>query len=265
MLLVQRIAIGEVDSSIGYLGNVSMITSDNLATITTAGYLSNSTAAGGLSSSDIVKAVYSYGTASQAFGIFSVTTSGGINTLVPWVNQGNVLLPVVNGNVASFNGTTGQIKDSGVPANKVLYTSFTSPDTNANIVSFQVSVTAAALALAGKVTLYPGNGTVTKQYRIIALYHDGATTPSVNFSGGGGDRLLSITDGATAFSVIPAASLQTLVNSRWGDTGLPAPATWGYGATTNGASTGLYAQYSGGTTDYSTGTILLSGYMLRVQ
>lgn len=96
-----------------------MVTTDNLATITTAGYLnsSNLDAANPISNTDVIMVLYSYNvqTTAATFGIFTVTISGatGSITLVDWANAGDVLLPVVSGDFANFNGTTGQISDPG--------------------------------------------------------------------------------------------------------------------------------------------------------
>jgi hypothetical protein len=103
---------------VGVIGAMKyMVTSDNLSKITTAGYLNNlDLAVNPIFASDVLAVNYSYNqqTNSGTFGIFTVTISNGVITLVDWANAGNVLLPVVSGDVASFNGTTGQIKDSGV-------------------------------------------------------------------------------------------------------------------------------------------------------
>ena len=102
---------------------VKIISSDTLATVTTAGYLNNVTLEGyNIYNTDIIDMWYA-ATGSQ-FGITSPGTLGvltpsivnGVITLVQWVNPGDVLLPVVSGNIPEFNGTTGQIEDSGISA-----------------------------------------------------------------------------------------------------------------------------------------------------
>lgn len=105
---------------------VEMVSTDNLATITTAGYLNRQgQVLQGFSiyPTDEIHVIYSYvaSTNSGIFGIFLPTiTSNGQITLSQWIDAGNVLLPVVSGNLASFNGTTGQIQDSGVAASNVM-------------------------------------------------------------------------------------------------------------------------------------------------
>ncbi len=95
----------------------TMITTDNLATVTTAGYLNNQNSNGNpILPTDIFEILYSFNTATQSgtFGIFQVHyTSATGYSLVLWGNPGDVLLPVVSGDFANFNGTTGQIKDAG--------------------------------------------------------------------------------------------------------------------------------------------------------
>src|SRR5271157_5869619 len=95
---------------------VKIITTDNLATITAAGYLAGANREGYIiKPTDVFDIVYSYSTASGVgtYGVFTVTISSNVPTLVQWANPGDILLPVVSGDVAIFNGTSGQIKDSG--------------------------------------------------------------------------------------------------------------------------------------------------------
>jgi hypothetical protein len=120
LLQLVRVSVGQVGVQ---PGEVKMLASDNLATITAAGYLNG---AGlqlqevNLSPLDVIDCMYSYdsvlGTASYV--VLTVSISNGVITLVEDVSQGDVLLPVVSGNFAVFNGTTGQIKDAGyLPSN----------------------------------------------------------------------------------------------------------------------------------------------------
>jgi hypothetical protein len=96
----------------------TMITTDSLSAITTAGYLNNQNANGSpILPTDVFEVLYAFnqGTKSGTFGIFTVSFSAATGfTLTEWVNPSNVLLPVVSGDVAVFNGTSGQISDSGI-------------------------------------------------------------------------------------------------------------------------------------------------------
>jgi len=115
MGIVQAPAV--LPGQVGVLGAIKyMVTTDNLATITTAGYLNAiDLAVNPIFSSDVLSIQYSYNvnTNHGTFGLFTVSISNGVITLTNWANPGDVLLPVVSGDFANFNGTTGQIKDSG--------------------------------------------------------------------------------------------------------------------------------------------------------
>lgn len=115
---LNRVAVGQV----GVLpGSVKMITTDSLATITTAGYLNgvgNQLPTVEVAPSDVIECLYGYNSVTDAgtLAFFQPSISNGVITLNLWENPGNVLLPVVNGDFAVFNGTTGQIKDAGYSA-----------------------------------------------------------------------------------------------------------------------------------------------------
>jgi hypothetical protein len=123
LLQLQRISVGQV----GIIpGDVKMITTANLATITAAGYLNG---VGTqlqevlLANNDVVECLYNYNvsTGSGTLGFFQPSIVKGVITLGLWENPGNVLLPVVSGHFAVFNGTSGQIYDDGyLPSNAAL-------------------------------------------------------------------------------------------------------------------------------------------------
>jgi hypothetical protein len=97
-----------------------LITTDNLATITTAGYLNPANLEGqSIFTTDVLDVYYGYvnGHTPGIYDSFTATISNsGVITLVLTVPSGSVLLPVVSGDFAIFNGTTGQIKDSSQAA-----------------------------------------------------------------------------------------------------------------------------------------------------
>lgn len=94
---------------------------DNLSTVTTAGYLNQSTIQAGipLSNADVIQALYSFNlqTRTGTFGIFTVNiaASTGLITLTSWSNPGDAVLPTTAGYIAHFTNTTGTI--SSGPAN----------------------------------------------------------------------------------------------------------------------------------------------------
>lgn len=102
---------------------VSIVTTDNLATVTTAGYLTEANLQGyTIFNTDIINMWYGatlgFGTIASpgTFSQFTPSINNGIITLVALVNPGNVLLPVVANHIAVFNGTTGQITGDLSPA-----------------------------------------------------------------------------------------------------------------------------------------------------
>ncbi len=110
-----------------------------------------------------------------------------------------------------------------------------------------------------KTLIQPLNST-TSQFQITGMY---LNAPGTNFAGAGANRNLSITDGTTVYSIIPAATLQALTNSAWGSTALPFPASAAIDTKT-AAGLPLLATYSGGTTDYTSGALVLSINYVRV-
>ena len=115
---------------------------------------------------------------------------------------------------------------------------------------FETTVGQAALATGGEVILLDAATGETWKVIDIVLSADGT-----NFSGG--DRLLDITDGTSIWSVVPAATLQTLAVNRWGDAGMPNPATASHLFAASASGADIVAKYSGGATDYTVGSITL--------
>lgn len=120
MGIIQAPAV--LPGQVGVIGAIKyMTTTVNLATLTTAGYLNSiDLAVNPVSASDVFGITYNFNlqTQSGTFDFFTVTIANGVITLVQDTSSGNVLLPVVSGDFAVFNGTTGQIKDAGyAPSN----------------------------------------------------------------------------------------------------------------------------------------------------
>ena len=100
-----------------------LICNDSLATITAAGYLTQATTQGNpLSPSDFVFIVY--GANQNLQGIFTVSISNvGVITLaaLPVVaGTATYTGATVDGNIAQFNNTTGELIDSGVASDSVV-------------------------------------------------------------------------------------------------------------------------------------------------
>jgi hypothetical protein len=296
ILQSKRVDVGDVGD---LPGTVKIVTTDNLSTVTTAGYFNNAQLQGvNLSPSDIIYMIYSYvaQTNSGTFGIFTVSQTLGVITVSPWVDSGNVLLPVVSGDFAVFNGTAGQIKDSGsapsaasqafvvmspgsvtigqVPkfsdvngtlansgilASAMAISTISNPDAQSDLIWYDITASAAALATAGKVNIQLSSG--TKQYQV----RDIKVNQSTGLSGGGGNRLLSVTDGTSVWNNagITAALLGTPIPTVWGGTGNPLPVSPTSFNTLSVAGLPIYLQYIGGTTDYTTGSVIISVLIQR--
>lgn len=127
------------------------------------------------------------------------------------------------------------------------------------VASFDVTVPVASLATAGRVALITAATTVAR-YKIRSLQLNSGGT---NFSGGGGDRLGQVTDATTVYSVIPAATMQSLTNAQWGATALPNPASAAINTSTV-AGANLSFGYSQGATDYTAGSLVITGLYQRV-
>lgn len=130
---------------------------------------------------------------------------------------------------------------------------------NSDTVWYDLTLTAAALASAGKVVVQSSSG--LRQYKVRDL----RVNFSTGLSGGGGNRLLALTDGTTAYNNagITAALLGTAINTIWSGTGNPLPGSVAMNTSTV-AGANLYLQYSGGTTDYTTGSVIISVLVQRV-
>lgn len=191
-----------------------------------------------------------------AFRSYPSTAGKGFLALTANNNAGNFAINIAN--ASHGQASTYFIPDVGEALGSFLVNPLDMADINANIVTFDVSVGQAALASGGSVTLQASSG--TKQYKIRQLYLNSGGT---DFSGGGGDRLATISDGTTDFSVIPAGTLQSLANTRWGETGLPFPAAASINTST-AAGDAITIAYSGGTSDYAAGSMVISGVLERV-
>lgn len=229
---------------------------------TVANYISHFTGTTGTMSSaaaNIINAGNIQAGLSGTAGIlksFPATATTGSLNLTAVANSGD--FAVTLSNQSHGQATAYSVSDIGAATGTFLTSTLAATNPNANLVAFDITVGQAALASAGTVTLYASSG--AKQFKIRSLYVNSGGT---NFSGGGGNRLATISDGTTAYSVIPAASLQTLANSGWGITGLPYPASAAINTSTV-AGQGLRIAYSGGTTDYTAGSVVISGVLERV-
>lgn len=207
--------------------NKFMITSDSLATITAAGYLNAvDLQSNPIAASDVLQILYSYNqqTNSGTYGIFTVSISNGSITLVQWANPGDVLLPVVSGDFANFNGTTGQIKDAGYSpsnaaktkvvmanaatvANHIMVSTDTA-GTSGNLAGTAIndgSVQAGRSTVAGSLISYPSSAT-SGSLSLTAVANAGDYANVISNESFGQASTLKIADPANANSYLAQAS-----------------------------------------------------------
>jgi hypothetical protein len=124
--------------------------------------------------------------------------------------------------------------------------------------SFNVSVSYTNLSSSGTKLLIDSTF-LGEQWRIINIIILGLTPFS------GGNRLLSITDGTHTYTVLTAATLATSnIQAQLGSASVPYSATPSDMVQPTTAGANLYAVYSGGTTDYTAGSINLTIVAERV-
>ena len=185
---------------------------DNLATITTAGYLNQvSLESNPLSSTDILQVLYSFNQQTQVgtYGVFTVSISAtGVITLVAAVSPGDVLLPVVANHIAQFNGTTGQIYDGSAPA------------------VHGGNIQAGLSGTAGTLASFPA--TASKgSLLLVGVANTGNTNTTISNAAMGQASVISIPDPAAAtanFAVAPAALVNNNLVKASGTAGLVADA-----------------------------------------
>lgn len=139
---------------------VKIISSDDLAAVTAAGYLNSGNLMGeAIYPTDIIDMWYDYVSNSDVgtYAVFTPDISASLITLNEWENPGDVLLPVVSGNIPKFNGTSGQIEDAAIAASSLIVNSNNAGQT---ISGTTASATPGTLrSLVGKMT--GSNATIT--------------------------------------------------------------------------------------------------------
>ena len=179
---------------------VKCITLDDLATVTAAAWINPALLVYGVSllPTDIIDMIYSYNaqTNSGTYGEFLVAISNGTVTLSQTSSGGNVLLPVTAGNLAVFNGTSGQITSNPLA----------SPATAINYGNIQ----AGASGVAGNLISFPAtaaNGSLI----ISALNAGGAFNTTVRNSVMGQSSVVSIPDpGAATANFLLNSGVQSM-------------------------------------------------------
>jgi len=183
---------------------------DNLAAITTAGYLNSQSIEAGipLSNADVIMALYSFSqsTTTGTFGIFtvSIATSTGQVTLAEWTGTSGVTLPTIANHIATYTNTTGHLSED--PATAI---------SGGNI-------QAGLSGTAGTLASFPG--TASKGSLVVAaVANTGNTATTISNAAMGQASVISIPDpgAATAdFVVAPAALVSGNLTQASGTAGL---------------------------------------------
>lgn len=242
----------QLPGTVGVAPNMRfMVTTDDLAAVTTPGYLNLQNNEGyPLSDTDIIQCLYNYNqqTGASDYGIFqvSINRANGQITLSTWVSAGDVLLPVVNGNFAMFNGTSGQIADLNLtPSDNTsgtvaMVTSSVQPNRIATYTNFtgSLSVNPATAITDGDIQV--GTSTGSQRYfisrsptatrgslRVGASNNVGNFDTTISNASMGQSSTINIPDPAVAsanFAVAPAALVNNNLIRASGTAGLVADA-----------------------------------------
>lgn len=92
---------------------------DNLATITAAGYLNSvNLESNPISATDVIQVLYSYNnvTKSGTYGIFTVSISNGVISLVEFTGTSGIVLPTIANHIATYTNTTGTLSEDPATA-----------------------------------------------------------------------------------------------------------------------------------------------------
>lgn len=110
----------QVPGMVGVFPNQKfMVSGDNLATVTTAGYLNQvSLESNPVSSTDVIQCLYSFNIQSQtgSYAIFTVSISNGIITLVLAAGSGEVVLPTIANHIATYTNVSGGLSEDPATA-----------------------------------------------------------------------------------------------------------------------------------------------------
>jgi hypothetical protein len=187
---------------------------DNLATITTSGYLNSYSIEAGmpLSNADVIMCLFSFNqqTNTGSFGIFTVNiaTSTGQITLSEWTGTSGVILPTIANHIATYTNTTGTLSED--PATAI----------SGGNIQAGLSGTAGTLA-SFPVTASKGSLVIS------ATANTGNTTTTITNAAMGQASVLTLPDpgGASAdFALAPAALVNNNLVKASGTAGLIADA-----------------------------------------
>lgn len=188
---------------------------------------------------------------------FPTTSSKGFIAMQAAVNATGNFGTTISNALAQAQASVVTIPDPAAATANFVLAQSAIPTNN---VAFTIVKTATftQLATAGKVNLVV-HPSATAQFAVIDI----KVLKSTGLSGGGGDRLLAVSDGTIVFNNagITAALLGTPILTLWGGTGNPL-AVGASEVSTAGAD--IFLQYTGGGTDYTAGSVQVAITMVQV-
>ncbi len=227
---------------------------DNLATVTSSGYLNSSNSASGfpLSNSDVVMALYSYNqqTTSGTFGIFtvSIAPATGKITLTSWANPSGAILPTTPNYLSHFVDNAGTTSSGA-----------------SNVIQ-PGNISAGLSGTAGTVASFPS--AASKGSLVVAgVANTGNTNTIISNAAMGQASVISIPDPATAsanFMLAPSALVNNNLVKASGtaglivDTGIPAANVPTYTSSTIANHIAVFSNTTGNITD-DVGTAINGG------
>lgn len=184
-------------------------------------------------------------------------TAAGAFAFSPTANTGSAVMTLTNATISTSRTVT--IPDAG--AASYVSVAPSAAAATANKVYYKtVTATAAALASSGHVVVQT-KSSATAQYAVIGM----RVISSTGLSGGGGDRLLSLTDGTKVYNDtgVTAALLGTPITTRPGGTGNPDCGD-AVDPTASTANSDIYLVYTGGTADFASGSVKIEVQLAQV-
>lgn len=184
-----------------------MVVGDNLATVTTAGYLNSvNLESYPVVNTDIINCLYSFVPSTQVgtFEQFSVSISNGVITLSSLSVAGDVTLPTIANHIATYTNTTGGLSEDAATA------------INGGNIQAGLSGTAGTLAS------FPATAS-RGSLKVTAVANTGNTVTTISNAAMGQASVISIPDpaGATAnFVLAPSALVSGNLNQSSGTAGL---------------------------------------------
>lgn len=163
-------------------------------------------------------------------------------------------------NAAMGQATTITLPDPGTATSVIAVEPSTSAALAPGVILRTITPGFAGLAAAGKVIVQV-HTSATSKFAVLRM----RVIKSTGLSGGGGDRLLALSDGTIVFNGtgVTAALLGTPITTAPAGTGNPDCGT-AVDPTASTAGADIYLQYTGGTTDFIAGSVKIEVMLAQV-